>query len=137
MDVKAYRYKEARADATTETYTRYYRDRQGLVLIEKVSYESKSDFMDETKQRVSEDDGKTWRGGLMLDTRDEVSYPDGTEDENGRIRIIYDWQRFNAREILMASFTEEDVLAGMLVSEGSQLKQLVNRAEGPRVEPKW
>lgn len=81
---------------------------------------------------LSEDDGRTWRGGLMLDTRDTVSYPDGTEDDEGYIRIIYDRQRFADREILMAVFTEEDILEGRLVSGKSQLKVLVNKATGPK-----
>ena len=81
---------------------------------------------------LSEDDGKTWRGGLMLDTRDRVSYPDGTEDDEGYIRIIYDWERFADREILMAVFTEEDILEGRLVSEKSRLKVLVSKASGPK-----
>ncbi len=81
---------------------------------------------------LSEDDGKTWRGGLMLDTRDAVSYPDGTQDDEGYIRIIYDRQRFADREILMAVFTEEDILDGRPVSEKSQLKVLVSKATGPK-----
>ena len=81
---------------------------------------------------LSEDDGKTWRGGLMLDTRDRVSYPDGTEDDEGYIRIIYDRERFADREILMAVFTEEDILEGRLVSEKSRLKVLVSKASGPK-----
>jgi len=81
---------------------------------------------------LSEDDGRTWRGGLMLDTRDAVSYPDGTEDDEGYIRVIYDRQRFADREILMAVFTEEDILEGRPVSEKSQLKVLVSRATGPK-----
>ncbi len=85
---------------------------------------------------LSEDEGRSWRGGLMLDARNEVSYPDGTEDENGNIYIIYDWQRYKAREILMAVFTEEDVLEGRLVSENSRLKALVNKASGPIPEKK-
>lgn len=85
---------------------------------------------------LSEDDGRTWRGGLMLDTRDQVSYPDGTEDENGRIYIIYDRERYQAREVLMAVFTEEDVLEGRLVSEDSALRVLVSKATGVKPENK-
>ncbi|MCQ2446022.1 MAG: glycoside hydrolase [Clostridia bacterium] len=81
---------------------------------------------------LSEDDGKTWVGGLMLDTRNDVSYPDGTEDEDGRITIVYDFDRMGAREILTACFTEEDILEGTLVSEGSYLKRVINRAEGKK-----
>ena len=31
----------------------------------------------------SVDDGKTWYGNLMLDAREQVSYPDGVEGEDG------------------------------------------------------
>ena len=81
---------------------------------------------------LSEDDGKTWKGGLMIDARKDVSYPDGVEAEDGVIRIIYDYQRRDAREILMATFTEEDVLCGRPVSGKARFEQLVNRATGNR-----
>jgi len=71
---------------------------------------------------LSEDDGKTWKGGLMLDTRDDVTYPDGVETADGRIYVIYDYQRMTAKAFYLAEFTEEDILAGRLVSEGSRLQ---------------
>ena len=74
---------------------------------------------------LSDDDGKTWSDGLLLDERDDVSYPDMSEDENGRLTIVYDRERYSAREILMASVTEEDILSGKLVSRNSFLKQVV------------
>jgi hypothetical protein len=76
----------------------------------------------------SMDEGKTWEGGLLLDPRQQVSYPDATEDEQGRIYAIYDRERHGAREILMAVFRPADVIAGELVSEDSRLRQVVNRA---------
>ncbi len=85
---------------------------------------------------LSEDDGRTWRGGLMLDTRDEISYPDGVQTEDGRIYLIYDRSRYEAKEILMAMFTEEDIMEGMLVSEGSKLRQVVNRGTSSEITPK-
>ena len=81
---------------------------------------------------LSDDDGKTWRGVLVLDTRNEISYPDGVQADNGDIYIIYDRERCGAREILMAVFTEEDILEGRLVSPRGRLRQLVNRATGER-----
>ena len=81
---------------------------------------------------LSDDDGRTWRGALVLDTRSEISYPDGVQADNGDIYIIYDRERCGAREILMAVFTEEDVLEGRLVSPRGRLRQLVNRATGER-----
>lgn len=79
---------------------------------------------------ISMDDGKSWQGGLMLDSRDKVSYPDGKQAEDGRIYIIYDWERYNAREVLMAVFTEEDVLKGRPVSGKTRFEVLVSKATG-------
>ena len=83
---------------------------------------------------LSDDDGRTWRGALVLDARNEISYPDGVQADNGDIYIIYDRERYGAREILMAVFTEEDVLEGRLVSPRGRLRQLVNRATGERAQ---
>jgi BNR repeat-like domain len=77
---------------------------------------------------LSADDGHTWTGGLLLDERANVSYPDGVEGRDGVIRIIYDRERFTAREILMAAFREEDVSAGKCVTAAARLKVVVNRA---------
>ena len=85
---------------------------------------------------LSEDDGKTWKGGLMLDTRDEISYPDGTQTAEGDIYLIYDYSRYDRRQILMAVFSEEDILAGRLVSANGRLKQLVSQATGKKEEEK-
>ena len=82
--------------------------------------------------KLSEDDGKTWIGGLLLDERLKVSYPDGAQDENGVIYIVYDWDRYDAREILMATFTEEDILAGKCVSPHARLQMLVSKATGEK-----
>ncbi|NQX69954.1 exo-alpha-sialidase [Paenibacillus alba] len=77
---------------------------------------------------LSEDDGLTWKGGLVLDERADISYPDGVEDREGLIYVIYDREREKAKEILMAVFTEEDVEAGACVSEHAALQHLVNKA---------
>jgi hypothetical protein len=78
---------------------------------------------------LSEDDGRTWPHKLMLDDRKSVSYPDGTEGSNGFLYVTYDRGRYekDEQEILFAKFTEADIKAGQLVTEGSQLKQLINR----------
>lgn len=96
---------------------------------------------------LSRDDGKTWEGGLLLDGRDEVSYPDGCQSKDGKIYIVYDRERGGMRlnldkeefekrklhnsEILMAEFREEDILAGKCVSKDAQLKRVINRL-GPK-----
>ena len=77
---------------------------------------------------LSDDDGQSWSGGLLLDERKGVSYPDGVEADNGKIYLIYDRGRATDREILMATFTEEDVKQGRCVTSQCQLKMLVNKA---------
>lgn len=79
---------------------------------------------------LSEDDGKTWPYSLLLDARNEVSYPDATEGTDGFIYLTYDWERVKQREILMARITEEDIIKGECSSEGTFLKKLVNKATG-------
>jgi hypothetical protein len=85
---------------------------------------------------VSKDDGKTWSGGLLLDERLGVSYPDGQQTPDGLIRVIYDYNRVSDRNILMATFREEDVLAGKDVSGSVKLRQLVSKATGGQEKPK-
>ena len=75
----------------------------------------------------SEDEGKTWKGGLMLDERNGISYPDGTQAPDGTLYISYDHNRSTDGEILMARFTEEDILARKLVGRKSKLKMLISR----------
>ena len=77
---------------------------------------------------LSDDDGKSWYGGLVLDERKGVSYPDGVEAGNGKIYMIYDRGRETDREILMAIFAEEDIKQGKCVTDQCQLKMIVNKA---------
>ena len=79
---------------------------------------------------LSTDDGKTWGGGLLLDERSGVSYPDGQQTADGLIRIIYDYSRTGTRHILMATFREEDVAAGKAATDSVQLRQIVSEASG-------
>ena len=77
---------------------------------------------------LSDDEGKTWSRPLILDEREDVSYPDGVEREDGLIELIYDYSRFVQKEILMAKFREEDILAGRMVSADGKLRILVDKA---------
>lgn len=79
---------------------------------------------------LSEDDGQTWPYYLLLDERNEVSYPDAKEAADGMIYVCYDWERVTQREILMARFTEDDILQGRLSDKRSKLRVLVNKALG-------
>ena len=55
------------------------------------------------------------------------TYPDGTQGQDGRIFIIYDRDRRTAREILLATFTEQDILAHHCVSASCHLRGLLSK----------
>jgi len=76
---------------------------------------------------VSADEGQSWSKGLLLDEREEISYPDGQQGEDGTIYIVHDRSRTGEREILMSRFTEDDVLAGDPGGSAVGLKLLVSR----------
>lgn len=75
---------------------------------------------------ISDDDGRTWQGGLLLDPRTAVSYPDATQDACAKIWCIYDHERALQGEILLACFTEADIRAGRFVSAGSFTNRLAS-----------
>ena len=75
---------------------------------------------------LSEDEGETWPWRLLLDERENVSYPDAAECADGSIFCIYDRERTDIGEILLARFTEEDIFAGTMVSDGSYRKRCVS-----------
>jgi hypothetical protein len=83
---------------------------------------------------VSDDDGATWKGGLLLDER-ESSYPDGIQAEDGTLFIIYDHQRYTLNlagkrgvgSVQIAVSGEEDVRAGKPMSDEVRLKIDVTR----------
>ncbi|TVR51821.1 MAG: exo-alpha-sialidase [Spirochaetaceae bacterium] len=88
---------------------------------------------------LSDDDGATWSGGLLLDERKGVSYPDGDEADDGTIYVTYDFDRRGAREILMAALREEDVLSGDSAAGSLKTRVVINSAgadsRGFRVTP--
>ena len=79
---------------------------------------------------LSDDEAKSWKGGLMIDERPGVSYPDGTFMDDGSIVVIYDHERHKEGDILLARFTEEDILAGKTVNPNSFLKVTVSHTGG-------
>ena len=84
---------------------------------------------------LSDDDGKTWQGGLMIDVRAGVSYPDGVQAPDGTIYLIYDFERTRGKQILMATFTEADVAAGEWSATASARQRVViNQAAGTRAK---
>lgn len=76
---------------------------------------------------VSDDDGTTWSGGLTLDDRDHLTYPDGIQAVDGTIYVVYDRNRTPDGIIQMAVFREDDVRAGKPVSDVVRLKQEIDR----------
>ena len=84
---------------------------------------------------LSDDDGRTWQGGLMLDARRGVSYPDGVQSPDGTIYLVYDYSRTGAKQIFTATFTEEDVIQGRCVSDKARLRVPANQATGVRPVP--
>ena len=49
-------------------------------------------------------------------------------DSDGYIHANYDRERYGAKEILTARFTEEDVLSRKIGDSNSRLKAIVNKA---------
>jgi len=100
-----------------------------MILVKHGGIDERTESRSRLTAFLSEDDGRTWFGGLLLDERDGVSYPDGVEGEDGTIFIIYDFDRSGRKEILMARVTEEDIARGGC-SFSSSRRCLVNRATG-------
>ena len=82
------------------------------------------------KVYLSEDDAKTWKYTMMLDPR-QTSYPDAVFGDNGEIYIIHDHGRQTFKEILVSRITEEDIIAGEIVTDDSFANHII--AKGPAV----
>ena len=100
--------------------------RSGALLLVKNGPMDRRTDRREIRAFVSDDDGETWTGGLMLDPRYETSYPDAAEAPDGFIHVVNDRNRCTTAEILHHRFTEADVRAGRLVTPGSKLMNLVS-----------
>ncbi len=83
---------------------------------------------------LSEDEGTSWTGGLILDDRKGVSYPDGFQAPDGTLYISYDRNRATDGEVLLARFTEADIAAKKLVGPKSALKMLVSKPLGMKMK---
>jgi hypothetical protein len=83
---------------------------------------------------VSDDEGMSWQGGLLLDER-ESSYPDGVQAADGTIYVIYDHQRYTLNRdgkkgvgsVVMATFREADVRAGRTVTEKVRMRVVISQ----------
>lgn len=84
---------------------------------------------------LSQEDGRFWVGGLVIDERFVVSYPDGFQDKDGNIHIFYDYNRAAQGEILTSVFSEKEVLAGRFDANNDRKRVLVNKALKPLPPP--
>ena len=105
----------------------------GNLLLVKYSNPEEPEARSHLTAYLSDDDAKTWKGGLLLDERHGISYPDGFQTDDGRIFIQYDYRR-ECGEILLAVFTEADVLAGKDVSGSVLLKHTMVQSRTRRLE---
>lgn len=117
--------------------------RNGMVAYVRNVSDEKRDGM---KISLSEDGGETFPYELVLDEREQLSYPDLDEDHEGNIYIVYDRERDNrtklnretwvseaAKEILICKITVDDVMHNTL-SEGSFVRRVVSKAKIDVVE---
>ncbi len=79
---------------------------------------------------LSHDEGRSYRETLLLDSRYPVAYPDGFVDADGKAYVVYDRERYGDKEIHLAVFREEDIVAGRCVTEGARLGVIVCKAYG-------
>ena len=78
---------------------------------------------------LSDDDGKTFPHKMLLCDEGQISYPSTTLSKDGAIYIVYDQGRgvIGQHTIFLSKITEEDILAGKLVKDGSFLNNIVSR----------
>ena len=81
---------------------------------------------------LSRDEGKTWEGGLVLDARKSVTYPDVEQGPDGLIYVTHDFERGREAEIILHTFTEADILAKKFQSPKSRQGIVVMKAMGTK-----
>ena len=99
----------------------------GKILLVKHGAPDRDEGRNRLTAYLSDDDGQTWKGGLVL-SKGCGSYPDAFQAPDGLIYVSHDNVRWNEAEIWLHRFTEEDVLAGKIVSERGKMNLLISRA---------
>ena len=61
---------------------------------------------------LSYDGGMTWSRSVLLDGREQVSYPDVSQSSDGMIHVTFDRDRKGAKEIWYLRLTENDIRNG-------------------------
>lgn len=87
------------------------------------------DIRSNLKAWLSDNDGASWYGGLLIDARPGISYPDGVESQDGTITVIYDRDRYGPGDILVNSFQENDIIHATAESSVFSTVKLVSRME--------
>jgi predicted neuraminidase len=101
-----------------------------LLLVKHGDLHETTKFRSKLMAFISDDDGETWKGGLMLDERRGISYPDGFQASDGSIFISYDRNRDTDGEVLFVRFTEKDVINGRLKGKKPVHHRLIYRPLG-------
>jgi len=73
---------------------------------------------------ISQDDGRSWSKGLVIDERVGCTYPDAQQRPDGTIYVSWDFNRSKDQEILLTTFREEDALT---VTPEAMARVLANR----------
>ena len=148
---------EAKASTIPNPGSRFFIRRLAsgkLILVKNGPINARLPRRSNLKAFLSDDDGKTWGKGFLIDDRAEVSYPDGFQAPNGDIHILYDWNRHTDAEILHVKFTEADIAKqaeiGKLTMDPEEIKRratvgktVVNKAHAPKLpksitpDPTW
>ncbi|MCA9145916.1 MAG: exo-alpha-sialidase [Planctomycetales bacterium] len=78
---------------------------------------------------LSDDDCKTFSHKMLLCDDGQISYPSATLGKDGSIYIVYDQGRgvIGQHTIFLSKITEEDILAGKLIEDGSFLNTTISR----------
>lgn len=84
-----------------------------------VGYDTDRPVRERIAAMISEDDGKTWPFKLLLDPRENVSYPNSHITSEGVIYITHDYDRHGDKQAVLHRITVQDIEAGKLVSKNS------------------
>lgn len=77
---------------------------------------------------LSIDDGVTWSAPFLLDERVDVSYPDAAEDAEGNLYIIYDYSRYEKKQLILSKVSQEEIMKGRLERKESYLGRVIDQA---------
>lgn len=93
-----------------------------LLLVKQGGMSERPEAPSRLAANLSEDEGISWHLGLLLDERQDVRNPDVTVDCDGRIYVVYERDRAEGAEVLLARFTEDDLLEHRIVDRHSRLR---------------